>query len=626
MNCKLEDNWIKIMKNKMKRGTFQGETGKIRRDVDYENFKMRMEEFRRERLYMDLTNPSISDFLVSKISKYFYDEKLNKSCYSCLMDSIKYISSNQEYWDAIPFKEDGSKFQLTPEFQLALKQAGVLFALFGEEPQKCKCQKNFAQGEMKSLAIKVSILFAMMSNLNYFRKSISSARNLNNPQSELIQTADEVSRNNPTAVRFPWVSRIISQHLVENLTLFYPLKKEIDDFNKVFQDISNLILDDSPEAQSRYIRSAKDPSWPLLSALSSNLDEIKNRFGSPVTIQDVIEWNDSIYISIYGHHRLIRRGNCVVPTDVHEFGYGLYKTLIEYIEMPTGQEGYLFERIVQELIVTLLDGCNLFSGAYIVGSGIKFENDFILEIQDNIVLGECKNKKRYNNPAAGVEQSEKNIKEDAHKQLMNQREALLDPKSPGYIRLKNGKQYKTVNDISNIFQIAVHRHEYIYPDYKDSENKESNRNSAGTHFFSLEGLVFALYTAKDGNDFLRYLKFRKEYIEFWKSRNVRIVENVGYVKNVRNILMDEFDICVSYVNGDEGRHSIVSYRCESQYIWDIPGRKGWNIFLKSVYNSDCGGICKDNIKSGAGIKMNIPNDECEKMKDINDLICFQFKG
>jgi hypothetical protein len=621
MNCKLEDNWIKIMKNKMKRGTFQGETGKIRGDVDYENFKMRMEGFRRERLYIDLTNPSISDSLVCKISKYFYDEELNKSCYSCLMNSIKYISSNQEYWDAIPFNEDGSKFQLTPEFQLALKQAGVLFALFGEEPQKCKCQKNFAQDEMKSLAIKVSILFAMMSNLNYFRKRISSfsnARNLNNPQSELIQTADEVSRNNPTAVRFPWVSRIISQHLVENLTLFYPLKKEINDFNKVFQDITNWILG----AQSHYIRSVKDPSWPLLSALSSDLDEIKNRFGNTVTIQDVIEWNDSIYISIYGHHRLIRRGNCVIPTDVHEFGYGLYKTLIEYIEMPAGQEGYLFERIVQELIVTLLDGCNLFSGAYIVkkGSGIKFENDFILEIQNNIVLGECKNKKRYNNPAAGVEQSEKNIKEDAHKQLMDQRDALLDPDSPGYIRLKNGKQYNTVNGISNIFQIAVHRHEYIYPDYKDIMEGELNKASAGTHFFSLEGLVFALYTAKDGNDFLRYLKFRKEYIEFWKSRNIRGVENS------KNILMDEFDICVSYVNGDKGRHSIVSYRCESQYIWDIPSRKGWNIFLKSVYNSDCGGICKDNIKSGAGIKMNIPNDECEKMKDINDLICFQFKG
>lgn len=625
MNCKLEYNWIKIMKNKMKRGTFQGETGKTRRDVDYENFKMRMEEFRRERLYIDLTDSSISDFLACKISKYFYDEKLNKSCYSCLMDSIKYISSNQEYWDAIPFNEDGSKFQLTPEFQLALKQAGVLFALFGEEPQKCKCQRNYAQGEMKSLAIKVSILFAMMSNLNYFRKSISifsNARNLNNPQLELIQTADEVSRNNPTAVRFPWVSRIISQHLVENLTLFYPLKKEIDNFNKVFQDIANLILDG---AQSRYIRSAKDPSWPLLSALSSNLDEIKNRFGNPVTIQDVIEWNDSIYISIYGHHRLIRRGNCVVPTDVHEFGYGLYKTLIEYIEMPTGQEGYLFERIVQELIVTLLDGCNLFSGAYIVkkGSGIKYENDFILEIQDNIVLGECKNKKRYNNPAAGVEQSEKNIKEDAHEQLMNQRDALLDPNSPGYIRLKNGKQYKTANDISNIFQIAVHRHEYIYPDYKNSENKESNRTSAGTHFFSLEGLVFALYTVKDGNEFLRYLKFRKEYIEFWKSRNVKIIENN---KNIKNILMDEFDICVSYVNGDEGKHSIVSYRCESQYMWNIPSLKEWNIFLKSVYDPDCGGICKDNIKSGAPIIMDAPKGELENRKDDSDVIYFHFEG
>ena len=91
--------------------------------------------------------------------------------------------------------------------------------------------------------------------------------------------------------------------------------------------------------------------------------------------------------------------------------------------------------------------------------------------------------------------------------------------------------------------------------------------------------------------------------------------------------MDEFDICVSYVNGDKGRYSIVSYECESQHMWNIPSMEEWNIFLKSIYNPDCGtGICKDNIKSGVGIKMNIPNDECEKMKDINDLICFQFKG
>ncbi len=615
MNCKLEDNWIKIMKNKMKRGTFKGETGKVRRDVDYENFKMRMEEFRRERLYMDLTNPSISDFLVCKISKYFYDEKLNKSCYSCLMDSIKYISSNQEYWDAIPFKEDGSKFQLTPEFQLALKQAGVLFALFGEEPQKCKCQKNFTQGEMKSLAIKISILFAMMSNLNYFRKSISNARNLNNPQSELIQTADEVSRNNPTAVRFPWVSRIISQHLVENLTLFYPLKKEIDDFNKVFQDIANLILDNSFEAQSRYIRSAKDPSWPLLSALSSNLDEIKNRFGNPVTIQDVIEWNDSIYISIYGHHRLIRRGNCVIPIDVHEFGYGLYKTLIEYIEMPAGQEGYLFERIVQELIVTLLDGCNLFSGAYIVkkGSGTKFENDFILEIQNNIVLGECKNKKRYNNPTAGVKQSEKNIKGDAHEQLMDQRDALLDPNSPGYIRLKNGKQYKTVNDISNIFQIAVHRHEYIYPDYKDIMEGELNKASAGTHFFSLEGLVFALYTVMDGNDFLRYLNFRKKYIKFWRYRIAC------------DLLFDEFDICVSYANGNNGLHPLVSFDCKSQREWNVPDKKEWRSFLEDVYQAkSVSNICVDNIRSL--LVLPTRDTESERKLGKDNIIYFKFNG
>lgn len=615
MNCKLEYYWIKIMKNKMKRGTFKGETGKVRRAVDYENFKMRMEEFRRERLYMDLTNPSISDFLVCKISKYFYDEKLNKSCYSCLMDSIKYISSNQEYWDAIPFKEDGSKFQLTPEFQLALKQAGVLFALFGEEPQKCKCQKNFAQGEVKSLAIKISILFAMMSNLNYFRKSISSARNLNNPQSELIQTADEVSRNNPTAVRFPWVSRIISQHLVENLTLFYPLKKEIDDFNKVFQDIANLILDNSFEAQSRYIRSAKDPSWPLLSALSSNLDEIKNRFGNPVTIQDVIEWNDSIYISIYGHHRLIRRGNCVIPIDVHEFGYGLYKTLIEYIEMPAGQEGYLFERIVQELIVTLLDGCNLFSGAYIVkkGSGTKFENDFILEIQNNIVLGECKNKKRYNNPAAGVEQSEKNIKGDAHEQLMDQRDALLDPNSPGYIRLKNGKQYKTVNDISNIFQIAVHRHEYIYPDYKDIMEGELNKASAGTHFFSLEGLVFALYTVMDGNDFLRYLNFRKKYIKFWRYRIAC------------DLLFDEFDICVSYANGNNGLHPLVSFDCKSQREWNVLDKKEWRSFLEDVYQAkSVSNICVDNIRSL--LVLPTRDTESERKLGKDNIIYFKFNG
>lgn len=591
-----------------RKGAFQRMIGKIIRDVGYKNFKIYMESLKREILEIDLRNPSILNSLGYKISNYFYDKKLNKSCYSCLMDSINYISSNQEYWDAIPFKS-------RPEFQVALRQVGVLFALFGEEPQTCKHQKGFAQWKVKSLATKVSILITMMNNLNYLRKNISnssSVGNLNNSQLKLIQTADEISRNSPTAVRFPWVSRIISQHLIENLTLFYPLKRELNNFNEVFQDIADWTLKYPSRAQD-HIRSVEDPSWPLLSALSSDLDEIKDRFGSPVTIHDVIEWNDSISIPIYEQHRLIRRGNCVIPIDAHEFAYGLYKTLLEYIEMPAGQEGYLFERIVQELMASLLDGCSLFSGAHIVkkGSGVKFENDFILEVQDNFVLGECKNKKRYNNPAAGVKQSEEHIKNEAHKQLMEQSCALLDPNSPGYIRLKDGKQCKIVNSISNIFQIVVHSHEYIYPDYKNTKGEELNKASLDTHFFSLEGLVFALHTAMDGNDFLRYLNFRKKYIKFWRYRIAC------------DLLFDEFDICVSYVNGNNGVHPLVSFDCESQREWNVPNKKEWRSFLEYVYRVKSGSnICVDNIRSQPAILVRVT--ESEKKLGKGNIMYFKF--
>lgn len=593
--------------------------------MDYAQFTDLMGILRENRVQLRVayaihSNKRLVEFLDRKgwtkdiIDDFFY-EGLNRSCFSCLMNSVKYICVNKEYKDII-CSEDLPDYI----FQKSRRQMSVLFALFGEDPLECKHRKNLCGSGAKPIVTFMSIMFSKIVTLNYDEhlEKIYSSKN-KSPDSQM-HMAEIKSRYSSTSVRFPWISRLICQEMVENIEYFSDLKKITmncgNNFDGVFDDIVNLITS-SDIYKDRYIVTKNDISWEFLNALSSEVNQIKNRFGDPVEARDVIEWNSSIFSAIYKYHRVVKRGGCIVIADLHEFGYGLHKTLLEYPRKYEGKEGLPFEKTVQQILSKLIqdDGIKILYDAEVVknGYGIKYQSDFILSLDDALILGECKDKGRYDDPGAGVEHINRDIKGKGWKQLMDQENALLDSESPGYIKTKDGDNLPA--DVSNIIQIVVHNHDYVYPDYKAQSCEELYKESKGTHFFSLEGLIMALYTSMGSEDFLRYLKFRQAYIEFWKSRNIE------------GILMDEFDICVSYVNGDKGRYSIVSYECESQHMWNIPSMEEWNIFLKSICNPDCGtGICKDNIKSGVGIKMNIPNDECEKMKDINDLICFQFKG
>lgn len=585
--------------------------------IDYEQYKESMLIFRdvRSKLknaYKDSSNnKDSSGFLdrekwVNHIIKFFNDEGLDKSCFSCLMDSVKYVSLNEKYISII-CSENIPNYIL----QKSLRQMNVLFTLFGEGPLECKHRKNLCRSGAKPLVTFMSIVFSMIVTLNYDNY----LKHEDKPHEPLIYRAETVSRENSTSVRFPWVSRLICQEIVENIEYSSDLKKITGNISAVFDDIENLIIS-SGVYKDRYIVTRTDASWGFLNSLSSDVNKIEDRFGNPIEVRDVIEWNSSIFSAIYKYHRIVKRGECVVIADLYEFGYGLHKTLLGSLRKHEGKEGLLFEKTVQHILSTLIQdsGIKLLYDAEVVkdGYGIKYQSDFILSLDDALILGECKDKGRYDDPDAGVEHINKNIKGEGQGQLMNQKIALLDSKSPGYIKTKDGDVLPA--DVSDIIQIVVHNHDYVYPDYEAQSDEELYKESKGTHFFSLEGLILALYTSMGSEDFLRYLKFRQEYIEFWESRNID------------KTLMDEFDICVSYVNGDEGRHSIVLYKCKSQSMWKIPSMEGWNSFLKSVYNSDCGGICEDKIQSGVPIEMHIPEGEFEKMKDANDLICFYFRG
>jgi len=521
-------------------------------------------------------NKGSFDFLdrdkwVEDILSFFNDEGLNKSCFSCLMDSIKYVSLNEKYISII-CSENIPRYIL----QKSLRQMNLLFALFGENPPECEHRKNFCGSGAKPLVTFMSIMFSMIVTLNYDKH----LKDKDKPRESLIYRAETVSRENSTSVRFPWISRLICQEMIENIEYFSDLKNVVGNISVVFDDIENLIIS-SGVYKDRYIVTKADASWEFLNSLSSEVNEIEDRFGNPVEVRDIIEWNSSIFSAIYKYHRIVKRGECVVIADLYEFGYGLHKTLLGSLRKHEGKEGLPFEKSVQQILSKLIQdsGIKLLYDAEVVknGYGIKYQSDFILSLDDALILGECKDKGRYDDPDVGVEHINKNIKGRGQEQLMNQKIALLGSESPGYIKTKDGDNLSV--DVSDIIQIVVHNHDYVYPDYKNQSDEELYKESKGTHFFSLEGLIMALYTSMGSEDFLRYLRFRQAYIEFWKSRNIK------------GILIDEFDICASYANGHKDRYSIASYECESQYMWNIPSMDEWKIFLKSIYNPDCGVAC-----------------------------------
>lgn len=548
--------------------------------VDYAQFVDLMRILQRQRLlleaaYETCSNKKSVEFLdregwVEDIINDFYDEGLSNSCLSCLMNSIKYIYSNREYKDII-YSEDLPDYI----FEKSWRQMNVLFALFGEEPLECKHQRNLCRSDAKPIVTFMSIMFSKIVTLNYDEHLRKKSLSKDESSDSQMHMAENNSRYSSTSVRFPWVSRLICQEMIENIEYFSDLKEIVGNFDTVFEDIVNLIAS-SGVYKDRYVVTKTDVSWGFLNSLSSDVNKIEDRFGNPIEARDVIEWNSSIFSAIYKYHRIVKRGECVVIADLYEFGYGLHKTLLGSLPKHEGKEGLPFEKTVQQILSTLIqdDGIKLLYDAEVVkdGYGTKYQSDFILSLDDALILGECKDKGRYDDPDAGVEHINKNIKGKGQEQLTNQKIALLDSESPGYIKTKDGDNLPA--DVSDIIQIVVHNHDYVYSDYEAHSDEELYKESKGTHFFSLEGLILALYTSKGSEDFLRYLKFRQAYIEFWKSRNIK------------GILMDEFDICVSYVNGDEGRHSIVSSRCESQYMWNIPSMEEWKIFLKNIYDPD----------------------------------------
>lgn len=548
--------------------------------VDYAQFVDLMGILQRQRSlleasYETCSNKKSVEFLdrkgwVGDIINDFYNEGLSNSCLSCLMNSIKYIYSNKEYKDII-YSEDLPDYI----FEKSWRQMNVLFALFGEEPLECKHQRNLCRSGAKPIVTFMSIMFSKIVTLNYDEHLRKKSLSKNESSDSQMHMAENNSRHSSTSVRFPWVSRLICQEMIENIEYFSDLKEIVGNFDAVFEDIVNLI-NSSGVYKDKYIVTNVDVAWEFLNYLSSEVNKIEDRFGNPVDARDVIEWNSSIFSAIYKYHRIVKRGECVVIADLHEFGYGLHKTLLESLRKYEGKEGLPFEKTVQQILSTLIQdsGIKLLYDAEVVkdGYGIKYQSDFILSLDNALILGECKDKGRYDDPDAGVEHINKDIKGKGQKQLMDQEIALLDSESPGYIKTKDGDNLPV--DMSDIIQIVVHNHDYVYPDYKVQSDEELHKDSKGTHFFSLEGLIMALYTSMGSGDFLRYLKFRQTYIEFWKSRNIK------------GILIDEFDICVSYVNGDEGKNSIVLHRCESQYMWNIPSMEEWKIFLKSIYNPD----------------------------------------
>lgn len=499
---------------------------------------------------------------ISEIKNKFIN-KLDKMCIKCGLDTLDELE-----------KIHPKLSEMLHIF--AKRKISTILAIYANNP--LKCSHSLANNKLDSFIFWIFILTLMEYVYTVDVALYESWENhriregFNTPFSsdDMIYRSDRISRRDPSTRRFHFISHKISCEMIENLPYFSEARDNISDaMDDVFKFNGN-----------NYFFTKEDLSWPIIKTFSVDLDKIVDSKGKAIEIEDILGRDDA-YFNL-AKTQLINRGDDVVTVaDLHEFTFGFYKTILNRIETPEGEEGVPFEKTVQMLFSLLLGECEIYSGKNFV-SAVNQPNlqvDLIAKKNDYLIIGECKNKGRYYNPEAGVKHTEEDIINEGIKQVSRCRKSLLH--STGIIRIEaesNFSSYK--KDINYIIPIVVHNHEYVFPGYKILEDDELRGDEYGVHHFSLEGLYIALFTCGNVDNLLNYLRFRREYIDHHRS------------KLFGSTILNELDICVSFVGGGyetyalNGIYKLVSCVINDRFNFYDLSRREWVEFLKSIYYAE----------------------------------------
>lgn len=499
---------------------------------------------------------------ISEIKNKFIN-KLDKMCIKCGLDTLDELEKiNPKLSEVLHI--------------FATRKISTILAIYANNP--LRCNHSFTNNKSN-----ISIFWMFVLTLMEYVYTVDVAlyeswenhrirEGFSTPFSsdDMIYRSDRISRRDPSTRRFHFISHKMSCEMIKNLPYFSEVRVGISDVKGAMDDIFKF-------NGNNYFFTKKDMSWSIIKTLSVDLDEIVDSKGKMIEIEDILGRDDT-YFNLAKTQLINRDDDVVVVADLHEFTFGFYKTILNQIEVPEGEEGVPFEKTVQILFSLLLGECEMYSGENFV-SAVNQPNlqvDLIAKKNEYLIIGECKNKGRYYNPEAGVKHTKEDIINEGTKQISRCRKSLLH--STGMIRIEDDSNFSNYKkDINHIIPIVVHSHEYVFPDYKILDDDELRDDQYGVHHFSLEGLYIALFTCGNVDNLLNYLRFRREYIDYHRS------------KLFGSTILGELDICVSFVGGGDGTYALTGiYKLVSCVIndrfdfYDLQ-RREWVEFLKSIY-------------------------------------------
>lgn len=507
---------------------------------------------------------NLKEECVNKI-KNKIDDKLSEMCIKCGLDGIQEFRSSY-----LPLWEKLSAF--------TLRKLSTILSFFGDNPLKCRhilLSDRLIGAEywlnilmMMEYVYVIDVMIYEISEMNQVNKGFE----VPFCPEDMIYRADSISRRDPTAIRFKFISSKISREIIKNIPYFSQLRDEVSDIDEAVDDIYK-------NTEDNYFFTKENPSWPIVKKIAINKDKIVDAKGNPIKLEDILG-RDDVYFNLASMQLINKSEDVIVVADTHEFFYGLYKTVLAQVETPQGEEGTPFEETVQLIFDCLLDGCDVFFGKNFVSSHnqSKVEVDLVAEEDGVLIIGECKNKGRYYNPKAGVKHVKNDVIGSGESQIIKSRKTLLD--KGGIVRMESDISFSNYKkDVNHIIPLVVHSLEYVFPSYEMSDAEEFAGDQYGVHHFSLEGLYIALFTCGNVDNLLNYLKFRKKYIDFHESQLFG------------SIFVDELDICTSFIGGGEKLGSLGGmYRlvcCADSYGWYIDdlSRGEWLKFLKDMYEA-----------------------------------------
>lgn len=499
------------------------------------------------------------------------DDKLSKMCIKCGLDGMQEIKRRySSILDSSSIWEGLSTF--------TLRKLSTILAIFGDNPLGCRhvLLSDRSIGAEYWLNIFMMMEYVhMIDTMLYNGEEIDQVnKGFEAPfcSEDMIYRADRISRRDPTAIRFKFISSKISHEIIKGNPYFSKLRGEVSDIDEAVNDIYK-------NTEDNCFFTKENPSWPIVKKLAINKDKILDAKDNPIKLEDILE-RDDVYFNLESMQFINKSEDAVVVADMHGFIYGMYKTVLAQIETPQGEEGTPFEETAQLIFNLLLDKCNVSSGKTFVSSSnqSKVEVDLVAEEDNVLIIAECKDKGRYYNPKAGVEHIKNDVIGSGESQIIKSRKTLLD--KGGIVRMESGLSFSNYKkDVNYIIPLVIHSLEYVFPSYEMLDAEEFAGDQYGVHHFSLEGLYIALFTCGDVDNLLNYLKFRKKYIDFHKSQLFG------------TIFIDELDICTSFIGGGGELCSLGGvYRlvcCADSYGWHVNdlSREEWLKFLKDMYEA-----------------------------------------